>query len=158
MKTRKLREDVYQFLCSFKMAALATVDAHGRPHVATVYCVADKELNIFFTSSTKGRKFENMMVRPEVAMVITDEDSLSTVQLSGRAESREGTEIEADILKQLWRLRFDEPAWPVPPIKMFEQRFSNEMTVIQVTPSEMTFAKFSPTQTGTYTSYFHKVI
>lgn len=151
------RAEVLKFLEGFKAATLATASANGQPHAATVYCIVDDDLNVYFTSCTKGRKFKNLMARPEVALVIADEQSLASVQLTGIASPVEGTEIEKDILWRLWRLRFDDSVWPVPPIKLFEQGFSDEMTVILVRPTEMVFSQFGTKEDGHYTSYFQKV-
>lgn len=157
MKTGGLQAEVLGFLGSFKAATLATADLRGRPHAATVYCVMDDDLNVYFSTGTRGRKYENLMARPEVAMVITDEKNVATMQMSGVATSLEGSEIEQSILARLWRLRFNDEVWPVPAIKLFEQGFSSELTVIRVKPTEMVFAKFGPKGDGHYNSYFQKV-
>lgn len=159
MGQNSLHDTVYHFLQNFKMATVATVDKNGKPHAATVYCVADADLNLYFTTRTQGRKYENLSAHPAVAMVVTDEKDLITVQLSGKATVlMSGEKIEDEILAKLWRLRFAEDQWPVPPIKLFESGLASELAVVKVEPTEMTYANFENTPKGYRMSFFHKVI
>lgn len=154
---KTLKQKVYEFLHEFRAATLSTFDGKT-PHGATVYAAADRDLNLYFTTRTEGRKYNNLVKNPTVAMVITDDRRMITVQATGRAISMEGEQVEADILDRLWRFRFDDPNWPVPPIKLLENDFSRELSVIKVVPSEMSCANFEGTPSGHYRSYFEKII
>lgn len=154
----KFRQFAIRSLSEPRTAALASADTGGNPHVATVYCVADSQLNLYFTTRTAGRKYSNLTQRSAVAMAITDELSMSTFQLTGKAMPVDGENVEHEIIEKMWRFRFKDPRWPVPPIKLYESGFARELAVIKITVLEMTYANFAITPNGHYSSYFHKVI
>ena len=141
-----------------RSATLATANKKGIPHAATIFFVPRKNLTLYFTTKTSGRKFQNLIGRPRVAMVVTDVDKLITVQLTGVAERVTKPKLEQEILQDLWLFRHTDPNWPIPPMKLYESGTISELAVIKVTPAEMTYANFEIANTGKYNSFFQKVI
>lgn len=155
---RQLRKKTYQFLLDNRSAALATAGKKGPPHVATIFFVPRKNLTLYFTTRTSGRKFQNLIAQPRVAMAITDDEKLITVQLSGVTEQVANPRLEREILQDLWLFRHKDPNWPIPPMKLYERGAVDDLAVIKVTPSEMSYANFEIATTGKYKSFFHRVI
>jgi nitroimidazol reductase NimA-like FMN-containing flavoprotein (pyridoxamine 5'-phosphate oxidase superfamily) len=153
-----LKELAYQFMNDNRMAALATSNRRGVPHVAPVFCIARKDLSLFFSSSVEGRKFNNLTDRPTVALSFSDEDSLSTVMLTGTAERINNLNTESEIMHELNMLRHNDPHWPIPSMKLFERGTTNEVAIMKVTPFEMTYANFENIRTELRQPYFQKII
>ena len=158
MHKSSLKEQAYKFIEENRAAALATSNQHGMPHVATVYCVPNRDLSLYFTTSVEGRKFNNMIGNPNVALAFTDEAKLSTIQLTGFSERIEDLHFEQEILHQLMTSRHRDPNWPFPSMQLFEKGSSNELAIMKVTPTEMTYANFEDPQGMEQKSIFQKVI
>jgi len=154
---RKLREKAYSFMKANRAAALATTTPDGKPNVAIVYGLVNEDLSVYFSSRVEGRKFQNLMAQPQVSMAFFDELNMVTLQLSGTAERVEELSVEQDVLFDLITLRSGEPNWPVPPLKMFEKGSTNELAIIKVTPTEMTYGSFETDKSGRYKPFFEKI-
>jgi nitroimidazol reductase NimA-like FMN-containing flavoprotein (pyridoxamine 5'-phosphate oxidase superfamily) len=153
-----LKERAYKLIEEHRAAALATSDQICMPHVATVYCVPNKDLSVYFSSRIEGRKLKNLLANPNVAMAFTDETKLRTIQLTGFAEQIEDLYLEQEILHKLMTMRYQDPNWPVPPMQLFEKGYSSQVAIIKVTPTEMTYANFENPQALGRKSFFQKVI
>lgn len=150
----------YEFLLANRAAALATVDGKGVPHVVTVYFIPHKDLTLYFTTKAEGRKFNNLTKNPTVAMAISNDNgpNLATIQLTGIVERVQDLKEEQAILLDLWRTRYDAASWPPPPMRLYERGATDELAVMRVTPTEMTFADFKTTATKRYRPFFEEII
>jgi uncharacterized pyridoxamine 5'-phosphate oxidase family protein len=154
-----LRRRVIDFIVANRAAALATVSSGRVPHVATVYCIVDEDLSIYFMTRVEGRKFNNLSYQPTVAMAFTNEKDLETLQLSGKAAYLDSAEREQAVWAELMRLRIGRPDnVTLPVIQLFERGDTNEIVVIKVTPYEMTFANFEKTSDDRLKPIFRKVL
>jgi uncharacterized pyridoxamine 5'-phosphate oxidase family protein len=156
--TPDMKKLAYKFLNSHRLAALATVDEQGNSHVAPLFCTVRKTFDIYFSTRVEGRKFNNLMRSPNVSMSFTDEADVSTIQLSGLAERVDNLELEQEILYDLARLKYQDPNWPMPALKLFEKGATSELAIIKVTPTEMTYASFATSKPGKYKPFFKKVL
>lgn len=155
---RGLKQLAYEFIMNNRAAALATVDEQGRPHVAIVYCVAHKDLSLYFSTRVEGRKYNNLVHQKYVAMSIYNRQRMQTIQLTGTAKRVEKLDIEQEVLLELMKLRYRDPNWELPPLQLFNQGASNEIAVIKVVPKEMTFANFKTKKAGRYRAVFRRII
>ena len=153
-----LRKMAKDFIERNRMGSLATSDKQGNPHVATIYCIVNKDLTLYFSTRVESRKYHNLTNRPTVAMTFNNEKDMTTLQLTGVAGRIETLSIEQEILRELILIRYGEPNWPVPPVKLFEHGVTNELAIIKVVPHEMTFANFETTDKGRYKTFFQKII
>lgn len=156
--TSALKKLAYQFITTHRAAALSTVDNQGNPHVAPVFCVVRKDLSMYFSTRIEGRKFTNLIQNPAVAMTFVDEANVAAIQLSGKAERIENLKLEQSILYDLARQRYQDPNWPMPTLKLFEQGSTIQIAIIKVTPTEMTYADFATPETGKYKAFFQRII
>lgn len=157
VKIPNTRYDVYEFLKSQTVCALGTSDSNRVPHVASVHFFVDDELIIYFSTASKGRKYTNITNHPVVAMSITDNNKKQTVQLTGRAEIVSDIELENKVLTKLWRLQYKSESWPSPLIRIYERGGVEEIKVVKVVPTEMTYACFSSLPRA-HKPYFQKII
>lgn len=154
-----IQKNIYTFILTNRAAALATVSPEGIPHVATVYCVLNKDLSLYFMTRVEARKFVNLTNQPKIAMAFTNEPQLQTVQLTGIAERIDDLEIEQAVWHDLMQFRIPTNGQkPVPAIQLFQKGSTNEIAIIKVTPIEMTFANFDLQPDGRYKSFFKKVL
>lgn len=159
MSIRDSKKLTYNFMTSNRAAALATVGINGVPHVATVYCVVRDDLSVFFMTRVEGRKFQNLLHQPVVAMAFTGEGQLQAIQLTGQAQRIEDMELEHEIWYDLTRFSIQSAdKRPLPAVQLFEFGATNELAIIKVTPIEMTYANFEPDDKGRNTSLFTQVI
>lgn len=83
------------------MGALATADANGRPHAATIYIVADRLLNFYFVTRKTTQKARNLAANPYASIALFDAMSQTTLQVDGKVsaieDSEEGNRIFAEI-------------------------------------------------------------
>lgn len=154
----RARNNAYELMQTFKPTALATADKEGSPHVAIVYCVSDKDLNMYFVTNTRGRKYDNILRREAVSMVVMDNGYVGALQLSGIARILDSEETQQKVIMDLWHSGYDKLSWPAPPIKLFESGYSGELVVIKVVPSEMTYVSFDSRANASRGVYFQKVI
>lgn len=148
----------YELMTQNRAAALATADANGVPHVAIVYCSIQADLSLFFSTRVEGRKYRNLSHRPDVSLAFVDESNMRTVQLTGTAKRVELLACEQEILRELILLRYGEPNWPAPPVKLFERGLTNELAIVEVEPYELTLANFETNVNGRYKPFFTKII
>ncbi len=107
------RAELLAFIRPIQHVVLATVTPDEKPEAAVVGIVVTDALELFFDTSNRSRKCQNLRVNPNVAFVIGWDDS-QTVQYEGVADEPTGEELRK--LKQLYFARFEQgPAresWP----------------------------------------------
>lgn len=158
LSRRSLRSHVRRFITDHRAASIATANGDGTPHVAVVYAIIHNDLSIYFSTRVEGRKYQNILQQPVVAMAFSHENSVQMVQLSGRAERVEDLREEQSLLHDLMKLRYNDPNWPLPPMRLFERGATTEIAVIRVVPTELTFADFQSKGIGRYQPFFYKII
>ncbi len=152
------KSTAYKFLSTHRAATLATVNAKSKPDAATVFYIVDKDLTIYFMTRIESRKFNNLEKQTIVSMVITDVETMETIQLTGAAARVENFKEESEALTKLWTADCRNPNWPGPAVKLFEAGHSVQLVVVKVVPQEMTYAVFERQGKGKYGSFFKKVI
>lgn len=153
-----LYQKAYKLIADHKAGALATANSRGIPHVAIVYFIVKEDLSLYFSTRVESRKFRNIQKRQKVSVAFFDELNMETVQLTGQVERVGKLSTEQEILGELIQLRYGEPNWPVPPVKMFESGITNELAILKITPSELTYGSFDVAENGRYLPFFEEVI
>ncbi len=153
-----VQSTAHKFLSAHRSATLATVNEKKKPDAATVFYIVDEDLTIYFMTRIESRKFHNLEKQTIVSMVITDEVTMETIQLTGAAERIENSKEESEALTKLWTADYKNPNWPGPAVKLFESGHSVQLAVVKVVPQEMTYAVFKRQDEGKYVSFFEKVI
>lgn len=149
---------IQNYIVNHRAGSLATSTLDGKPHVAIIYTIVKSDLSIYFSSRVESRKYINILQNPMVAIAYGDEVKTSTVQLCGVAKRVDNLREEQKILNDLFLIRFGEKNWPLPPAKLFERGFTNELAIIKIKPIEMTFANFETLARGRYRPFFTKII
>lgn len=80
-----------EFLSQHETCVLATVKADGTPQAATVGFSHNEKFEVLIGTNKKSRKYQNLIERPNIAMVVGFEGA-KTVQLEGTAKEVSPTE------------------------------------------------------------------
>lgn len=94
------KEQIYQFIRQQKLGIVSTVNPAGKPEAALVGIAVTINLEIIFDTIKTSRKYQNLLKRSHVAMVIGWDDEIS-VQYEGIAEIL-GQSGEADNLREVY--------------------------------------------------------
>lgn len=130
--TSQESEDIIRnFLHAHYSGVLATVDAEGSPHAATVYFTVDDTFRITFATKTETQKYKNMENNNHVAFVCSNEDIQTAVQINGLVEKvADPTEHQA-MLNSMYRFSEEISKVELPPI---EKLFAGDYVTMRITP------------------------
>lgn len=138
LSTGKPDEATLKFLKAHSVAAIATVGNDGKPSVATIYYTSLKPPEILFITKSETIKFVNMRKKADVALAISDEDSLMTLQLKGLAAEIREPEIIDKVFDDITNKSVHPAYWPPPIIKMKQGNF----VVVSIVPTEMKLSDY----------------
>ena len=81
MNKEMSKQEILKFLKEKELAVVSTVSAASKPESATVIYFIDDELNFYFVTRRNTRKFENLQLNNNVAIVVGTELMPVTVQI-----------------------------------------------------------------------------
>lgn len=84
------KKDVLKFLKKNDLCVLATADKNGKPIAATMAYAVDDEMAFYLETSSKTRKYRNLLANPQAAIVVGVANGLPTVQIDGKITVFEG--------------------------------------------------------------------
>ena len=84
-------KDALTFAQKKKLAVISTVAPSGIPESAMVLFYLDDNFNFYFITRSDSRKVDNLMTNKNVSVVIGTELGVSTLQMSGIADSVSGS-------------------------------------------------------------------
>lgn len=93
----KSSERIYEFMNSYKLGVISTVNQNGLPNAAIVGFGQTKDLQILFGTDNSSQKYKNLQSNPAVAFTFGGATA-ETIQLEGSA--RELLPEELDIIKE----------------------------------------------------------
>jgi general stress protein 26 len=80
------KDKIYQFIKSEKYAVISSINNASHPESALVAFSEKEELEIIFASNDSSRKIQNILLNPNVSLVIGfGKDHLTSVQIEGTA-------------------------------------------------------------------------
>lgn len=132
------KKDILTFLKRHTTAVFSTVNKEGRPDAAPLYFVVNDDFDLFFITSDKTQKYLNISFQNETVLTVTDEQTLETVQIRGKAQ--ENQKLLSEIVTLLAEKLTDKLDFPIifPMLKHEGQR-----VVIQVKPYEIRWRKYT---------------
>ncbi len=133
------REEVYAWLTEANSGMLATVSADGEPHISTIFFVVDEDFNMYFSTKTGTRKYGDMQENNRVALAVTDERLLVTVQLRGTVTTLKEGENEKGSFVRLMAADNRGARW-MPPISKID---AGEYVMMKITPTWLRYGDFS---------------
>jgi general stress protein 26 len=97
----KSPDQIYEFLNSYKLGALSTINKAGLPNVAIVGFGQTKNLELIFGTDNSSRKYKNLHLNPHVAFVIGG-NTTETLQFEGIARELNPEELPI-VRENYWR-------------------------------------------------------
>lgn len=108
-------EHLSSFLSKNQVGVLATVDATGKPHAATIYFTFDRQFDIYFITKRDTQKSRNLQSNKQAALAVYDAASQATVQAEGAVvEVTDAKQLEW-IFNDIWRIASKTSANSAPP-------------------------------------------
>lgn len=135
------RTRIHDFLRRHEVAVIATASPDGNPHAAAINFLVDHGLNVYFVARENSRKFANITRNSQVWIVVSDEDSVSSVEISGQARLIDDSNKEISLLTEFSRLSRNKNPWPMPVMRIH----GSEIHLFEVEPQRFTFSDFRPT-------------
>ncbi len=101
-KDSMAKDHALKFLKSHTTMVLASMSNNVEPAAATVYFVSDDNFNLFFLTSAKSKKADNLKTNGKVAFVIGWGPEIITIQGAGVAKDlpEKEAEIFFDLIKK----------------------------------------------------------
>lgn len=120
MALDKIQKDkLRSFLWSHHTAVLATIKKGNKAHATTIYYLIDEHFNFYFITKDETLKFKNIEDNNSVALAISDEHELQTVQVEGTAEEIKGNNFAQTVDKLVTRYS-KEGGWDKLPINQIK--------------------------------------
>ena len=108
-------EHLSSFLSKNPVGVLATADATGKPHAATIYLTFDRQFDIYFITKKDTQKSRNLQSNNRAAIAVFDADSQATVQAEGTVvEVTDARQLEW-IFNDIWHIALKTGSTSAPP-------------------------------------------
>lgn len=119
----KFPDEILQFIILNHTLHVATISSdEPKPQIATVYYIFDGDF-IYFPAPSQSVRIKNISANKNIAMVITNESSLVTLQIEGEAEIVDDVETEKDIIEKYSRISNEASTLSFPPITKTKDSF-----------------------------------
>jgi uncharacterized pyridoxamine 5'-phosphate oxidase family protein len=152
---KALHKTVHDFLQKQHTGVISTVSEEKQPWGSTIYFIPDDDLNLYFITRAKTKKYQNINLHPIVAITAYDEQTQTTVQASGhisQVPAREVTEVALEKLSVIQPK--GDINWKPPFIKVHK----GDWMVLKFNPNYMQYANYSEQKTNIHEDYIQKVI
>src|SRR5437016_2406285 len=84
---------LYEFISRHKLAVISSISPEHIPQSALVGFAVTPDLKIIFDTLTESRKYQNLVLNPNISAVIGWEKE-ATIQMEGKAFIPDGEELE----------------------------------------------------------------
>lgn len=137
------------------MGVLSTVAADGTPWGAAIYYVADEDFNFFFVTRMGTFKYKNLDKTPLAALTIADNETQTTVQVTGKVTKVPIQDYMDIVFDKLAKIRpKDDQNWMPPLTKVHEGNYMP----LRLTPSKLQFADYKDVKSDIHAKYIEKII
>lgn len=123
----------YDFLTDHQSAVLSSNDSDGHVTGATVYYML-RGSNIYILTKSASRKAAGMIHNKEVALTVTDESALRTLQLRGVAEPEIDRAVINEVIDTIVAPRDYDEGNKLPPVMRTD---GDKFIVFKITPTEV---------------------
>lgn len=133
-------ELVSSFLAEHYTGVLTTADSAANPHGAVVYYLPEPDLTLSFVTKEETQKFKNIKENQQVAFVIYDEKSQTTLQIFGRALVVDDVEKKRDTINNMKNSSIALSGQLLPPAYKLT---AGDYAVVQLIPQVIKMAIYS---------------
>lgn len=129
-------QDAKLFLASHELATFSSIDPKGNVHGAAVYYTFDKQGHVYVVTQMGTTKAHDVANYPQVAITITDADTMKSLQISGLATFETSPEVSEKVYKRILHPRLHGKEVDMPPLLYMEK---GEYIIIRVTPTSYSY-------------------
>jgi hypothetical protein len=134
------RNKCRNFLRDHDVGVIASASLDGHPHASVVNYYANAKFEIYFISRERAQKFRNIMVNPLAALVVTDENLATSLEIKGDAFKLDDSPAVMDTMRQLSQVVRRNHAGPLPIMNVP----GSELFLFCLQPRSMAYADFRP--------------
>lgn len=127
------------FLQTHELAVLSSIDADRRVTGAAVYYMFDGDM-LYIVTKEGTEKARNIIRNPEVAITITDEAALATMQIDAVASVETDNTVRQSAFDSIVKLRQYGDKKQYPPVASLN---AGAYVVIRLTPTSVRYNEFS---------------
>ena len=133
-------KELLDFLRVHDITALATTSESGIAHASTTYYYVEDDLRFYLLTKHDTFKFKNLSKNKSVALVVTDEQKLQTVQIEGTAkEVNYANESAPTVKKFIENLAKNGLQWDELPVNHLDAGY---YAFVQITPTWIRWSDF----------------
>ncbi len=138
--------NIFEELSARHVATLGTIEHDGTPHLSVVYYDVSNQFEITFATKKKTLKHKNIQKNNNIKLLVFDEHTQLTVQVSGKTEVIKNDKQKLSVLDKMFELSSSDD-FQEPPISKL---YAGDYIAYRVTPKRITMALFMRPQTGSY--------
>lgn len=137
------RRRLWKFLREHKVGVLATVDADGDPHAATLYYTTDKPFTLWFVTKTGTKKHDNVSHNDRAMFVVYDAVSQTSVQITGLVAKVKDASRSRQVFADILAISAETSNSKVPPISKL---LAGDYITYELEPKQIRMASFADTK------------
>lgn len=138
--TSQSEQLIREFLQNHHSGVIATSSASAIPHAAAIYINTLEDLSFVFVTKTATQKYVNITENNNAAFVAYNEDSQSTLQISGMVEVINDEQQQQDAINHIHTLSAEISKVELPPI---EKLLAGEYAVLRFVPQTIRLAVYA---------------
>jgi nitroimidazol reductase NimA-like FMN-containing flavoprotein (pyridoxamine 5'-phosphate oxidase superfamily) len=151
LRSSETNRKIYNFLAAHRSGVLATNGPDYAPQASVIYYDVEKDLTIRFLTKKFTKKSANLQLNPLAALVVYDEPTQTTVQISGEVSDISDMDEVSDVFRKVLRASLHTSSSNVPPISKLN---AGEYIVYELVPNDVKMASFLPPKTGGHEDLF----
>lgn len=136
----KTEELISTFLAEHYSGIVATADSQAIPHAAVVYYLPEPDFSLFFATKEETQKYKNIEENKQIAFVIYDEKSQTTLQITGHVVIVEDGERRRETLRNMTNTSLALSETLLPPAYKLT---AGDYKVLQLIPQVMKLAVYA---------------
>jgi nitroimidazol reductase NimA-like FMN-containing flavoprotein (pyridoxamine 5'-phosphate oxidase superfamily) len=128
------------FLADNYSGVIATADSAANPHGAVVYYLPDPDYSLYFVTKEETQKYKNIEQNKQVAFVIYNEETQTSLQIFGQVVIVDDMERKAEAIKNMTNTSLSRSNTLLPPAYKLD---AGEYAVVQLVPQVMKMAIYA---------------
>jgi len=131
---------IRDFLGGRYSGVLATADKAANPYATVVYFMLEDDFSVLFGTKEETQKYKNMVENDQVALLVYEERTQATAQITGRVEVVEDEAVREKVLNNMSQSSLEGSGSAIAPA---EQLVAGSFKVMRLKPSVIKMAEYN---------------
>lgn len=127
------------FLRHHTSGVLATADGAANPYATVVYYLFEDDFTILFGTKRETQKFKNLEENPVASLIVYDEPTQATAQVTGRTEIVDDEAVIKKVLDNMQTVSMNHSVENIPPA---EKLTAGELVAVRIYPQIIKLAEY----------------